>query len=97
MPECLENMQGQGVVLQRKGDGLSVRSTFAVTDAQAQCLKAHKPLLLAVLPDGKAFPMGAVLDALEAYQERIAIMEESGEESATALGIAQEQARACCP
>lgn len=92
--DCLQSMQGYGVALQHKGEGLVIQSaTFQPTDKQKIILKAHKPLLLAIIPQGEALPLGAVMDALEAYQEREAITHESNEPTVTAEQLALDQAR----
>lgn len=45
-----------------------------------------------------ACPVGTVLDAVEAYQERVAIMQESGDTPpATVEAVALEQARRVLP
>ncbi|OQX04482.1 MAG: hypothetical protein BWK73_36065 [Thiothrix lacustris] len=92
--DCLQTMQGYGVALQRNGDGLLIQSvTFKPTDQQKAILKAFKPLLLAILPSGAGQPIGAVMDAVEAYQERQAIMDESNVLPTTVERVALAQAR----
>lgn len=92
--ECLQTMQGYGVALTNNGGGLVVQSaSFALDDSHKATLAAHKPLLLAILPSGAACPVGAVLDAVEAYIEREAIvLENTGNQTTTAQRVAVEQA-----
>lgn len=93
--DCLLSLQGYGVALLNNGGGLVVQSDrLTLTDTHKATMTAHKPLLLAILPTGAAYPVGAVLDAVEAYQERVAIMRESGStEQATIERAALAQAR----
>lgn len=94
LSDCLQSMQGFGVTLQRNGDGLAIQSNaFKPNDQQKIILKAHKTLLLAILPDGVGQHVGALLDALEAYQERGAILAESNLDPLTTERIALAQAR----
>jgi hypothetical protein len=99
LPDCLQSLQGYGVALLNNGGGLIIQSaSLTLTDTQKDIMKAHKPVLLAILPTGAAYPVGAVLDAVEAYLEREAIMLEAGEPAATVVGVAAEQARCVlCP
>jgi hypothetical protein len=92
--DCLQSMQGYGVALQHHGDGLVIQSvTFKPTDQHKAILKAFKPLLLAIIPDGVGLSIGTLMDAVEAYQERTAIMEESEELPTTVERVALAQAR----
>lgn len=93
--DCLLSLQGYGVALLNNGGGLVVQSArLNLNDTQKATLTAHKPLLLAILPTGTACPVGAVLDAVEVYQERAAIMQASGDmPPATVEAVALEQAR----
>jgi hypothetical protein len=94
LSDCLQTMQGFGVTLQRNGEGLAIQSNaFKPTDQQKAILKAHKALLLAILPDRAGQPIGALLDALEAYQERVAILAESNIDPLTTERIALDQAQ----
>lgn len=91
---CLESLQGYSVDMINNGGRLVIQSPhYTITDTQKATLTTHKPLLLSILPNGKACPVGAVLDALEAYQEREAITLESGTDPFTAKWLALEQAQ----
>lgn len=96
LPDCLESLHGYGVVMQRRGSRLVIQSaTVTPSDEQKATLQTHKPLLLTLLPDGAGYPPGAVLDAVEAYQERQAIMLDSGDMTpATVETVALSQAQA---
>lgn len=95
LPDCLASLQGYGVALLNNGGGLVVQSAhLTLTDAHKATLTAHKPLLLAILPDATACQVGAVLDAVETYLERAAIMQESGDVPPATVGLtATDQAR----
>lgn len=93
--DCLQSLQGYGVALLNNGGGLVIQSDrLILSDGQRATLAANKPLLLAIMPADRACPVGTVLDALEAYEERIAIMHESPDVlSVVAEQVAQAQAR----
>ncbi len=93
--DCLSSLQGYGVALLNNGSGLVFQSArLTMNDTQKAILIANKPLLLAILPTGMVCPVGAVLNAVEAYQERVAIMQASGDQPpATVEAVALEQAR----
>lgn len=94
--DCLDAMQGLGVALARRGEGLVIRSsTFRLDDAVKQELSAHKGLLVDLLPvEDKPYAVGLVLDAAEAYFEREAVILESGALLDDAQAVALVQARA---
>lgn len=94
LSDCLQSMQGFGVTLQRNGEGLVIQSNaFKPNDQQKAILKAFKKTLLVILPDGVGYPVSVVMDAVEAYQERRAILEESREQPVTVEHEALLQAR----
>lgn len=95
LPDCLLSLCGYGVALLNNGGGLVVQSArVTLTEAQKATLTAHKPLLLAILPTGTAYPVGGVLNAIEAYTERVAIMQETpSTDPATVERVALTQAR----
>lgn len=97
--DCLEALQGYGVTLQRRGSGLFIQSaTTTPTTHQKATISTHKPLLLAILPDGDVVPVGLVMDAVEAYTERTAIMQQDTTLSASVIETtAQAQARCVFP
>lgn len=95
LTDCLESLQGYGVILRRRGDGLVIQSsTFTPTPEQKTTLKAHKALLLNLLDDGAGQTPGALVEAVGVFLERAAIMEESGDvPPVTGSGEALQQAR----
>lgn len=94
LSRCLHSLCGYGVSLVNRDGRLVIRSaTYTPDAAQTACLKANKPLLLSLLPEHAEQPPGAILDALEAYNERIAIMAESDVDMFTARDVATAQAQ----
>ncbi len=93
LTHCLHSLCGYGVKLLNRNGRLVIRSTTTPDDTQTACLKAHKPLLLAILPEQTAQSPGALLDALEVYNERVAIMAESGVPMTIIEPVATAQAR----
>ena len=94
LPECLHSLCGYGIgFLSRDGRLVIQSAIYQPNDAQTACLKSHKPLLLSILPDDVGYTPGALLDALEAYAEREAIMSESGVSFTVIEPIATAQAR----
>lgn len=92
--DCLLSMQGYGVALLNKSGRLVIQSVnLTLDDQQKFILKSHKPLLLTILPIGTAYPVGVVLDAVEAYQERLAIMQAGSIPLTSIEPIALQQAR----
>ncbi len=92
--DCLSSLQGYGVALLNKSGNLVIQSVnLTLDDQQKFILKSHKPLLLTILPIGTAYPVGVVLDAVEAYQERFAIMQAENIPLTSIEPIALQQAR----
>lgn len=80
LADCLQGLCGYGVALLKRNDGLVIQSVaFRPNEQQTACLKQHKDFLLAVLPENKPLPVGQVLAAVEAYTERLAIVQESND------------------
>lgn len=91
---CLHSLCGYGInIINREGRLVIQSATYTLTTDQAACLKAHKPLLLSILPVGTGQIPGALMDAVEAYTEREAIMSESGVPVTTIDSVATAQAR----
>lgn len=92
---CLHSLQGYGVhFLNRNGRLVIQSAAYQLNDEQTTCLKAHKALLLSILPLEVAHTTSTLLDAVETYLEREAIMLESSETLALAQSIALQQAQA---
>lgn len=92
---CLHSLQGYGVHFLKRNGRLVIQSAaYSLNDEQTACLKAHKALLLSILPLDVANTTSTLLDALEAYLEREAIMLESSETLALAQSVALQQAQA---
>lgn len=92
---CLYQLQGYGIKFVHRQGRLVIQSTtYALTEAQTTCLKAHKPLLLALLPIDITHNTSTLLEAVETYLEREAIMLESAETLELAQFIALQQAQA---
>lgn len=93
--DCLSSLQGYGVALLNKSGRLVIQSVnLTLDDQQKFILKSHKPLLLTILPiGGTAYPVGVVLDAVEAYEERLAIMQVENIPLTSIEPIALQQAR----
>jgi hypothetical protein len=92
---CLYQLQGYGIKFIHRQGRLVIQSTsYELTEAQTTCLKAHKALLLSILPLDTAHTTSTLLDAVEAYLEREAIILESSETLDLAHSIALQQAQA---
>ena len=95
LSDCLLSLTGYGVALLNKGGRLVIQSAnLTLNDQQKFILKSYKPLLLVILPTNIAYRVGVVLDAVEAYQERFAIMQEAEDIPLISIElIALQQAR----
>lgn len=93
LEDCLEALSGYEVTFTAKGGVLSIKSpTLVLNDQHKAMLSAHKPLLLAILSDGRPYMPRAILNALEAYWEREAITLESGVPHELIATLSLEQA-----
>ena len=92
---CLHSLQGYGVHFLNRNGRLVIQSTaYQLNEEQTTYLKAHKALLLSILPLEVTHTTSTLLDAVEAYLEREAIMLEASETLALAQSIALQQAQA---
>lgn len=92
---CLESLQGYGVSFLKRNSRLVIQSTsYQLNSVQMACLKAHKALLLSILTLDVAHTTSTLLEAVETYLEREAIMLESSEPLDLAHSIALQQAQA---
>lgn len=91
---CLHSLQGYGVHFLKRNGRLVIQSAaYPLNDEQTACLKAHKALLLSILPLDVAHTTSTLLDAVETYFEREAIMLESSETLTLAQSLALQQAQ----
>lgn len=94
LSDCLHQLCACGVFLLNRDGRLVIQSaTHQLSEPHAATLKAHKPLLLAILPNGLEQSPLDVLSAEEAYSERLAIMAESGIDETIATQTATTQAQ----
>lgn len=93
LEDCLNALSWYEVTLTAKGGVLSIQSpTLVLKDQHKATLSAHKPLLLAILSEGRPHTPKALLNALEAYWEREAITLESGVAHELIATLSLEQA-----
>lgn len=92
---CLHSLQGYGVHFLKRQSRLVIQSTaYQLNDEQTTCLKTHKALLSSILPFDVAHTTSTLLNAVETYLEREAIILESSETLELAQAVALQQAQA---